>query len=122
MPKQKYALVRNGSFVMDWNQSNQFVFTTDLDKARLYTEVGLKPLLSILEKNQIDLVCVEVKRIVLGSPFPSAKKVDERLALMQEEFALLDSQDIDELSEKDYKRWRRLKRCIAEREPDTADW
>lgn len=58
---------------------------------------------------------VEIQTVITGKPVSANSFMEQELAHMKAEFDELDSVDIDDLSESDFQRWKRLKRLIKER-------
>jgi len=122
MPKQKYAMVKDKSgFIRDWDAiSGKFTFTDEIDRALLYTNPGIEEHLPFLEKYDIELVPVEVVRVITGTRKHSTDLLNDVLARLQNEFDNLNQYDVDDLSDADYKYWRRLKRQIETRTVDKS--
>lgn len=121
MSKIKYAMSKNGHFVRDWEpMRGEFKLTTDPDRAMLYTPSGIEEHLPFLEKHDIELVQIEVRRVATGIQRHATDVLNEVLAGLQAEFDELDQHDVDELSEADYRRWKRLRRQLTERTIDKS--
>lgn len=125
MSKQKYAMANaDGMFVKDFDyMTPAFKFTPDLDRAMLYTPAGIEEHLPFLESHGIDLIKVEIRRVGISCPKPASEVLDEVLARFEEEFTKLNEKsdnDVDNLSEEDFRRWKRLKRMIEDRTVDKS--
>lgn len=89
-------------------------FTDDIDKATLISEKSLRNGISTFAHFEYDLVKVIICRSPID-PIPASEMLEEELDKMQIEFDVLDVRaeaDIDAMKEKDYRRWKRLKRCL----------
>lgn len=110
----KYAICStDGSYIREWDpHPGRDRLTTDINKAKLYTRQGIRENLQIFAQRQYTLVPVKVAVMITAQPVFPDSLIQEELALLQAEFDLLDRTDVDELSEDDYRRWRRLKRVL----------
>ncbi|SRR6056297_1210161 len=125
MSKLKYAMVKGTSgFIRDWDpMTNKFTFTDDIDRALLYTVSGIEEHLPFFERHDIEIVPVEVIRVVSGVRQQSSDLLDKVLAKFEDELKILNKKsgnDVDNLSEKDFRRWKRLKRMIEDRIVDKS--
>jgi hypothetical protein len=125
MSKQKYAMANaNGMFVKDFDyMTRTFKFTPDLDRAMLYTPSGIEEHLPFLESHNIDLIRVEIRRVGVSYPKPASEVLDEVLARFEEELTKLNEKsgnDVDNLSDEEFRRWKRLKRMIENRTVDKS--
>jgi hypothetical protein len=125
MSKQKYAMANaNGMFVKDFDyMTRTFKFTPDLDRAMLYTPSGIEEHLPFLESHNIDLIRVEIRRVCVAYPEPASAVLDEVLARFEDELSKLNEKsgnDVDNLSEEEFRRWKRLTRMIENRTVDKS--
>jgi hypothetical protein len=119
MTTTKYALLSNGKYVKSYSYDD-VKLTDDIDKAKLLTLRGFTEF-TIMACVQHGYEMVEVKstRAEAGKPTPVSNMLQQRLDVLQKEFDLLDvvmEKDIEELADKDFRRWKRLKRVLKEKD------
>lgn len=105
------------------NPSSNFKFTDDINKAKLLTREFLVREWAdhLARKKEYSFSFVPVT-VSVSPHFSKAdnvdKIVDDVMAMYQIEYDQLSAIELDDLSEKEFRRFRRLKRCIENREID----
>jgi hypothetical protein len=125
MTTTKYALLFRGKYVKSYSHTD-VKLTSDIDKAKLLTKRAFTDF-TIMTCVQQGYQMVEVKstRAEAGNPTPVSNMLQQRLDELQKEFDLLNvimERDIEELAEKDFRRWKRLKRVIEQKDISSLDW
>jgi hypothetical protein len=124
MATTKYALLFRGKYVKSYSHDD-VKLTDDINKAKLLTTRGFTNF-TIMTCVQQGYKMVEVKssRVEAGTPTPVSKMLQQRLDVLQKEFDILDvvmERDTEELAEKDFRRWRRLRSVLKEKDISGLD-
>jgi len=112
----KYAILINKTFVKDWDPiTGTFEFADDIHRALLYTPKGIEPHLDFFERHNAELVKVEDLRVITSTAFSAQSLLDECLDECQRELESLEAKNVENLTDKEYRRYKRLQRQIADR-------
>lgn len=117
----RYAIKRDGKYVQKsgYFDLENCSYTDNIDKALIYTEKGLSEVLCYFEIHKVDIVKIEIERQVC-SVMPADIMLDLKMAEFMTEYTELAKHNIDDLSDRDYKRFKRLKRQIKDRVIDNS--
>ena len=115
----RFVIMHYGKYVKSaksgWSDAK---FTTDINKAKAYSEAGLEGIMPYLDNTGFIIQPVAVSVIHYGESKLASEHVTERLAVLQTEFDQLDVQaveNIDDMPGIDYHRWKELRYRLAHR-------
>ena len=125
MAEIKYAIMSDGKYIKSYGSKGP-ILTDDIDKAKLYTKRSFNnETIMISSKKNYQMVEVKVSRYPATKPVPMSTLLDQKLTKLQDEFDKLDvvaQRDIEELSEVDFRRYRRLKNVLKQKDISYLDW